>query len=65
MGIIMLKYVLICLGRNETMRLRNVRGSKEAMIASEYVFTEPESLLNKWGEIFGNNNPIRIEIGMG
>lgn len=47
------------------MRLRNVRGSKEAMVESEYVFTEPKELFGKFGEIFGNDNPIHIEIGMG
>lgn len=47
------------------MRLRNVRGSKEAMVESEYVFTEPEKLYGTFKEIFGNDNPIRIEIGMG
>lgn len=47
------------------MRLRNVKGSREAMVESEYVFTEPKELKGKLKEIFGNDNPIRIEIGMG
>lgn len=47
------------------MRLRNVRGSKEAMVESEYVFTELEGLKGKWHGIFGNDNPVHIEIGMG
>ena len=42
------------------MRLRNVRGSKEAMVESEYVFTELEGLKGKWNEIFGNDNPVHI-----
>ncbi len=47
------------------MRLRNVKGSREAMVESEYVFTEPGELLGKWREIFENDAPIYIEIGMG
>ncbi len=49
------------------MRLRNVRGSRETIAESNYVvhedimFEQP----GKWHEIFGNNNPIHIEIGMG
>ena len=49
------------------MRLRNVRGSRETIAESNYVvhedimFEQP----GKWHEIFGNDNPIHIEIGMG
>ena len=49
------------------MRLRNVAGSREAIAESAYVV--PEEVMfekpGKWAEIFGNNNPIHIEIGMG
>lgn len=47
------------------MRLRNVSGSKEAIAANEYVIHEPEQLKGQWHTVFGNNNPIHIEIGMG
>ena len=47
------------------MRLRNVPGSREAIAESEYAINEPEFNKGKWKEIFGNDNPIRIEIGMG
>lgn len=52
------------------MRLRNVKGARDTIAASEYVaFDEdnmdPDQLKGKWKEKFGNNNPIRIEIGMG
>ena len=47
------------------MRLRNVPGSREAIAESEYTINEPELTKGKWKEIFGNDNPIRIEIGMG
>lgn len=52
------------------MRLRNVKGARETIAASEFVaFDEDKMDANevkgKWSEKFGNNNPIRIEIGMG
>ncbi|MDF2609142.1 MAG: tRNA ((7)-)-methyltransferase [Lachnospiraceae bacterium] len=47
------------------MRLRNVRGSRETIAVNEYVIQKPEEYKGKWGELFGNNNPIHIEIGMG
>ena len=47
------------------MRLRNVRGSREAIEASEYTINVPEDYKGKWSEVFLNNNPIHIEIGMG
>ncbi|MBR6158953.1 MAG: tRNA (guanosine(46)-N7)-methyltransferase TrmB [Lachnospiraceae bacterium] len=48
------------------MRLKNVPGSREAVAASAFTITEPESFKGCWAkEIFGNNAPIRIEVGMG
>lgn len=47
------------------MRLRNVKGAKEAMIESEYTVNNPEELKGRWKEHFGNNNPIHLEIGTG
>lgn len=47
------------------MRLRNVPGSREAIADSPLAINEPKKLKEKWNEEFGNNNPIRIEIGMG
>lgn len=47
------------------MRLRNVPGARDVMIESEYVFTEPQGMCGTWKDVFGNNNPIHIEIGMG
>lgn len=47
------------------MRLRNVPGAREIMIENKYVFTEPEGMKGTWKEVFGNDHPIRIEIGMG
>lgn len=47
------------------MRLRNVTGSREVIAESDYVVHEPQQYKGKWKELFGNENPIRIEIGMG
>lgn len=48
------------------MRLRNVKGAKEAMIESEYTLNNPELLKGKWREeYFKNDNPIYVEIGTG
>lgn len=47
------------------MRLRNVTGSREMIAENQYVVHTPESLKGKWKEEFGNDHPIRLEIGMG
>lgn len=47
------------------MRLRNVRGSREALDASEYVLQNPTQYKGKWREVFGNSHSLAIEIGMG
>ncbi len=47
------------------MRLKNVPGSREAIGESRFVINEPEAQMGKWTEIFGNEKPIHIEIGMG
>ena len=47
------------------MRLRNVKGSRDTIAANEFVIKEEESKKGKWHEVFGNDNPIHIEIGMG
>lgn len=57
-------YEIIQLGEIN-MRLRNVPGAREVMVENEYVFTEPEGMKGTWHEVFGNDNPVRIEIGMG
>lgn len=47
------------------MRLRKVKGAAEAISQSRYVISDSLGLKGRWGEIFGNSNPIYIEIGMG
>ena len=47
------------------MRLRNIPGSREVIAESEFVIHNEEEKKGHWKEVFGNNNPIHIEIGMG
>ena len=47
------------------MRLRNVKNKEEILNASSYLVKNPLENIGKWNELFGNNNPIYIEIGMG
>lgn len=47
------------------MRLKKVQGANEKVKASNYYVDMPEEFKGKWKEIFGNENPIHIEIGMG
>ncbi len=47
------------------MRLRNITGSREIIGESKFVVQKPEKQRANWHNIFGNNYPIHIEIGMG
>lgn len=47
------------------MRLRNITGSRERIAQSGFVVQEPHEWRGRWRELFKNENPIRIEIGMG
>lgn len=48
------------------MRLRNITGSREVIAENEYVIHEPQNYKGKWhSDIFENDKPIHIEIGMG
>lgn len=47
------------------MRLRNVKGSRDVIAASEYVIKDETTRKGTWESIFGNSNPVHIEIGMG
>jgi len=47
------------------MRLKNVHGANEIIIRGKYFISEPSIYKGSWNKIFGNNNPIYIEIGMG
>ena len=47
------------------MRLRNIPGSKEVIADSAYVIQDPQKNKGKWKEVFGNDHPVHIEVGMG
>lgn len=48
------------------MRLRNVKGSRETIAANQWVVQDETAYRGNWrNEIFENDNPIHIEIGMG
>ena len=51
-------------GRN-TMRLRNIPGAKEAIANSRFVVHQVQEKKGNWNRVFGNENPIHIEVGMG
>ena len=47
------------------MRLRNVKNKQEIMDSSNYLITNPFDYIGKWNTVFGNCNPIHLEIGTG
>ena len=47
------------------MRLRNIPGSREVIAENHWCIAETEDCKGKWHNIFGNDQPIHIEIGMG
>ena len=47
------------------MRLRNIPGSREVIAENRWCVQEPEKQKGQWLSLFGNENPIHIEIGMG
>ena len=47
------------------MRLRKVKGAKEAILESPFVVHNATTKKGHWQQFFKNSNPIHIEIGMG
>ena len=47
------------------MRLRNIKGSEEIIATSSYVVQQPLLQKGKWQQLFDNQNPVYLEIGMG
>ena len=47
------------------MRLRNVKGSRETIAANPLVIQEVKLQKGHWSDVFGNDKPLYIEIGMG
>jgi len=47
------------------MRLRNVKGASDIIKKSDYIIIDYLEHKGKFNSLFGNDNPIHIEIGMG
>ncbi|EHJ52870.1 tRNA (guanosine(46)-N7)-methyltransferase TrmB [Streptococcus macacae] len=48
------------------MRVRKRKGAKEHLENNpQYVIVHPEKAKGRWQEVFGNQNPIHIEVGSG
>ena len=42
-----------------------IKNADQIIRKSDYLVVNPEKYKNKWSDVFGNKNPICIEIGMG
>lgn len=51
--------------RRNLMRLRNIPGADEVVANSIFCIQTPNEHRGNWSDVFGNENPIHIEIGMG
>ncbi len=47
------------------MEYKKIKDAGKIIGRSNYLISNPNSLKNKWNQEFGNNNPIRLELGMG
>ena len=50
---------------SDSMRLRNLKDKDILLDNCNYLVKNPEEYRGKWSDLFQNNNPIQIEIGMG
>ena len=47
------------------MRLKHIKNADQIIASSPFIVTEPWEYKGKWKEVFGNDNPIELEIGTG
>lgn len=47
------------------MEYKKIKDADKIIGRSDYLITNPREYKNKWSELFGNNNPIKLELGMG
>ena len=47
------------------MRVSNKAWAPEELETNKHMIHDPESCKGRWHEVFGNNNPIHVEIGCG
>ena len=56
---------MLYLESSDIMRLRNLKDKDILLENCNYLVDNPEEYKGKWHELFLNNNPFHIEIGMG
>jgi len=47
------------------MEYKKFKDADKIINRSDYMVTKPEENKNNWSNVFGNNNPIHLELGMG
>jgi len=47
------------------MRYNVIKNADKIVRSSNYVINNPYEFKNKWNDVFKNNNPIKLELGMG
>ena len=47
------------------MRIRNVKNKEEILNNCSFLIENPKEYKGRFNELFGNDNPIYLEIGMG
>lgn len=47
------------------MEYKKFKDADKIINRSDYMVAKPEENKNKWNQVFGNNNPIHLELGMG
>ena len=47
------------------MRLRNIPRARDVIGESRFVIQDPQAHRGSWQALFGNDHPIRLEIGTG
>lgn len=47
------------------MRYNTFKNKEDVLDKSSYLIKNPSEYKNKWNKLFGNNNPICLELGMG
>ena len=63
---LLIKYIKKCIIiLVKFMRLRNVKGANEIIEKSKYIINNYSDFKGKFSSLFGNSNPIHIEVGMG
>jgi tRNA (guanine-N7-)-methyltransferase len=56
---------MLILNRGGIMRYNVVKDASQILETSNYLVKNPANYKNKWKDLFGNKNPICLELGMG